>query len=109
MAELFQQLEAAILETDTQRKCALTEALCRGWVQGDFDVDAGSPILAIDDPGRPLQPLLVDPRKLKRRSVASETGRIIMLHAFAHIEFNAINIALDAAYRFRDLPRQYIG
>jgi len=109
MAELFQQLEAAILETDTQRKCVLTEALCRGWGQGDFDVDAGSPILAIDDPGRPLQPLLVDPRKLKRRSVASETGRIIMLHAFAHIEFNAINIALDAAYRFRDLPRQYIG
>jgi len=109
MAELFHQIEAAILETSTQQKCVLTEALYRSWCEGVIDVDVESPILAIDDPGRPLQPLLVDPRKLKRRSVASESGRIIMLHAFAHIEFNAINIALDAVYRFRDMPQQYIG
>lgn len=109
MAELFRQLEAAILEADSQTKCALTEALYRGRRQGDLDLDVRSPILDIDDPGRPAQPLLVEPGKLKRRSVASETGRIIMLHAFAHIEFNAINIALDAAYRFRDQPQEYIG
>ena len=109
MAELFQQLEAAILETSTQQKCAMTEVLYRNWCNGDIEVNARSPILPIDDPGRPVQPLLVDPRKLKRRSVASASGRIIMLHAFAHIEFNAINIALDAVYRFRDLPQQYIG
>jgi uncharacterized ferritin-like protein (DUF455 family) len=109
MVDLYQQLEAAILEPDTRQKCAMTEALYRNWRLGDVEVDARSPILAIDDPGRPARPLLVDPRNLKRRSVASVGGRIILLHAFAHIEFNAINIALDAAYRFRDLPRQYTG
>ena len=35
------------------------------WCEGVIDVDVESPILAIDDPGRPLQPLLVDPRKLE--------------------------------------------
>lgn len=109
MAELYQQLQATLLETSTLQKCAMTEALYRGWCEGDFDVEVRSPILAIEDPGRPAQPLLVDPRKLKRRSVASESGRVIMLHAFAHIEFNAINIALDAVYRFRDMPQQYIA
>jgi uncharacterized ferritin-like protein (DUF455 family) len=37
------------------------------------------------------------------------SGRICLLHAFAHIEFNAINIALDAAYRFREMPRQFVS
>lgn len=109
MAELFQLLEAAILETNALQKCALAESLYRGWSKGDVEVNDHPPILAIDDPGRPAQPVLVDPRKLQRRSVASVTGRIILLHAIAHIEFNAINIALDAVYRFRDLPEQYIG
>jgi len=109
MAELFRRLEAAILEPDTRQKCQMTQTLYRDWCQGDAEVDAGSAILAIDDPGCPARPLLVDPRKLQRRSIASASGRIILLHAFAHIEFNAINIALDAAYRFRDMPRQYIG
>ena len=109
MAELFQHLEAALLESSASRKCALTESLYRDWCKGKIAVDSESAILPIDDPGRPSQPSLVDPRKLRRRSVASECGRIIMLHAFAHIEFNAINIALDAVYRFRDMPLQYVG
>jgi len=109
MAELFQQLEAAILEPNPSAKCEVTAQLNAAWCRGELTPAAGSTILPIDDPGRPQQPLLVDPRKLQRRSVSSEEGRIRLLHAFAHIEFNAINIALDAAYRFRDMPRQFIG
>jgi uncharacterized ferritin-like protein (DUF455 family) len=109
MAELFQQVEAVILETDPSAKCNGAEALYRCWQIGELEYDPQSPILPIDDPGRPDAPLLVDPRKLERRSVATASGRIRLLHAFAHIEFNAINIALDAVYRFRDLPQQYIG
>jgi len=109
MAELFQQLEAAILETEPSAKCDSSKALYQDWQNGELNYDPQSPILPLDDPGRPDAPLLVDPRKLERRSVATDAGRIRLLHAFAHIEFNAINIALDAVYRFRDLPPQYVG
>lgn len=109
MAELYQQIEAAILTSDAGRKCALTTQLHHAWQQGLPSCKAQSVILPIDDPGRPQEPELVDPRKLERRSVATELGRVRLLHAFAHIEFNAINIALDAAYRFRGMPRQFVS
>ena len=38
---------------------------------------------------------------------ACRKGRAILIHALAHIEFNAINPALDAIWRFADLPREY--
>ena len=109
MAELFRQVEAAILEAEPQAKCKSIASLYLLWQGKGLAADPQEPVLAIDDPGRPDAPLLVDPRKLERRSVATEGGRIRLLHAFAHIEFNAMNIALDAVYRFRDLPAQYIS
>ncbi len=57
--------------------------------------------------GRPARPRLVAPADLRRRRLGSEEGRAALVHAIAHIEFNAINLALDAAYRFRDMPHQY--
>jgi uncharacterized ferritin-like protein (DUF455 family) len=51
-------------------------------------------------PGRPSRPLLVSPRELKHRSMASPQGRATLIHAIAHIEFNAINLALDIVWRF---------
>lgn len=58
-------------------------------------------------PGRPEKPELVAPASLKRRSTKSEEGRAILLHALAHIEFNAINLALDAVWRFPDMPGDF--
>ena len=55
-------------------------------------------------PGRPAKPTLVAPRDLVRRRLGSTKGRAALIHAIVHIEFNAINLALDAVYRFRDLP-----
>lgn len=107
--DLYQLTEQALLNPDPESKCSQVAALYRDWQSGQLDCEAHSPILPIDDPGRPAKPQLIDPRKLGRRSIASEQGRIHLLHAFAHIEFTAINIALDAVYRFRNLPRQYIG
>jgi uncharacterized ferritin-like protein (DUF455 family) len=108
MPELYQRIEVALLEIDPAAKCELATRLYLDWRKGDLTVHGRAPILAIDDAGRPDEPTLVDPRQLARRSVATESGRIKLLHAFAHIEFNAINIALDAAYRFRQMPSQYI-
>ncbi len=61
----------------------------------------------VPDPGRPTKPVLVPPRDLPRRITHTQPGRNAMAHAFAHIEFNAINIALDAVYRFDDMPTDF--
>ena len=109
MPDLYGRLERAILEADVQKKCDLTAALVEDWRSGSLKRDPDAVVLPIDDPGRPQRPELVDPRQLERRSVATPDGRLRLLHAFAHIEFNAINIALDAAYRFRTMPDAYIS
>ena len=108
MPELYQRLEAAILETHALTKCELAGSLLADWRSGSLERGSNAEILPIDDPGRAAQPRLVDPRELERRSVATSDGRLRLLHAFAHIEFNAINIALDAAYRFRSMPDSFV-
>jgi uncharacterized ferritin-like protein (DUF455 family) len=58
-------------------------------------------------PGRPERPVLVRPGAVAQRSVATEQGRAALLHALAHIEFNAINLALDIVWRFPGLPEAF--
>jgi uncharacterized ferritin-like protein (DUF455 family) len=60
-----------------------------------------------DAPGRPARLKVVAPRDVPHRSLATHEGRAALVHAVAHIEFNAINLALDAALRFPDLPALY--
>jgi uncharacterized ferritin-like protein (DUF455 family) len=58
-------------------------------------------------PGRPDVPRLVPHAQLQRRSPHTAPGRAALLHAVAHIEFNAINLALDACWRFAGMPETY--
>ncbi len=58
-------------------------------------------------PGRPPLPRLVPPQQVPARSPFTPAGRAALLHAIAHIEFNAINLALDAAWRFAGMPREF--
>ena len=58
-------------------------------------------------PGIPLKPQLVPPLALPKRSMRTVEGRAALIHALAHIEFNAINLALDAIWRFADMPENY--
>jgi len=61
-----------------------------------------------DGPGRPDRPELLPPHAMpKRRVLTTERGRIALLHALAHIEFNAINLAWDIAARFPGMPRHF--
>jgi len=64
---------------------------------------AGAPAL----PGHPERPTLCSHNEVARRSPATPEGRAVLLHAIAHIEFNAINLALDALWRFDGMPRPY--
>jgi uncharacterized ferritin-like protein (DUF455 family) len=58
-------------------------------------------------PGRPARPRLVPVLDVPRRSPFTTEGRAALLHAVAHIEFNAINLALDAVWRFAGMPAAY--
>ncbi len=106
---LYEQAAEALRTCEPHEKCRLAGQLEKDWLAGRLDTEDCGDIAAFEDAGRPQQPELVDPRQLPRRSTATEAGRILFLHAFAHIEFNAINIALDAVYRFRQMPRQYVS
>ena len=61
----------------------------------------------IDWPGRPDRPVLVPADQVPRRSPFTLAGRAALLHAICHIEFNAINLALDAIWRFAGMPDAY--
>ena len=73
----------------------------------EFSTASNLSIEKIAQPGRPVLPLHVHPTEVKRRRLGSVEGRVALVHAIAHIEFNAINLALDAVYRFRDMPQAY--
>ena len=91
---------------DPRQKVAAVQALAGESVDLPVDVDATWPDPG-GLPGRPPQMVLVPPMQLARRSPFTLAGRQALLHALAHIEFNAINLALDAVWRFAGLPEGY--
>lgn len=105
---LFALAEQALLTADPQQKIAHTRAI-ESFLNAPSGVplQTAAPVRVIAVPGRPDKPVLVAPRELKARKLGSVQGRAVLVHAVAHIEFNAINLALDAIYRFRDLPEAY--
>ena len=58
-------------------------------------------------PGRPARPVLVPHTEIKQRSIKSPDGLAALMHALAHIEFNAINLAADLTWRFAGMPEQF--
>ncbi|MFC0677312.1 ferritin-like domain-containing protein [Lysobacter korlensis] len=86
-------------------KLARTFEAFERFERGELTADpAAPPPEPIRMPGRPERPRLVHPRELPRRGFGSTEGRAAFVHAIAHIEFNAIDLAWDAVYRFRGLP-----
>ncbi len=99
-----------LLCTETQEKVSLASAMhaeqLRGALSSRPDCQA-CPVVDIPVPGRPARPQLVPPRAVASRGLGTPAGRVALVHAVAHIEFNAINLACDAVYRFRGLPAEY--
>ena len=89
---------------DPALKCELTDLAVAALRSGQLSLSSTAEPEPIRVPGRPPRPRLVPPRDLPRRRLGSTLGRATLLHALAHIEFNAINLAWDAVYRFRALP-----
>jgi len=104
----FDEVRDALLCRLPEEKIALLRRIAEHWpaTAGAQPTSTVAPE-SISVPGRPERPLLVAPRLLKSRGLGSGRGRAALIHAVAHIEFNAINLALDAVYRFRGMPADY--
>ncbi len=108
MTELREIALCALCQTTWQEKSTLLAE-----VSANSPVDAARTFeVQAQIPGRPLVEL-VPPAGLRLRSVHSLEGRAALIHSLAHIEFNAINLALDVVWRFGNMPttfyRQWIG
>ena len=103
--ELRQRALQALCAPDPQEKAALATALFQQARQ--CTLSPAAPPVPDHLPGRPALPHLVHPARVPRRSPATAEGLAALLHAIAHIEFNAINLALDAAWRFEGMPLEF--
>lgn len=104
---IFQAAHACLMEQDIEQKLALTREVEAGWLAGQLHCQSPIAPHTIEIPGRPARPELVAPRDLPGRSMHTERGRAALIHSLCHIEFNAINLAWDAVYRFQDMPRDF--
>ncbi len=104
-----QALQALQIQ-DPHAKCAEVLAICLSTLPIDANRKFDEPPQL---PGRADKPELVHPTKVKQRSVQSVAGRAALIHSLAHIELNAVNLALDIVWRFPGLPdsfyRQWMG
>lgn len=102
-------IRAALLAADPRAKVMAARSVARAWRSGRLApvFDAAMP----DRPGRPEHPRLLPPGRMpKRGRGGSERARIALWHALAHIEFVAIDLALDMAGRFgREMGEGFVS
>jgi uncharacterized ferritin-like protein (DUF455 family) len=103
--ELRQQALQVLCTADPLQKAAQARKLQAA--AAGLPIAQAAPTPALPLPGRPGRPELIHPSKVPRRSPAKPEGLAALLHAIAHIEFNAINLALDAVWRFDGMPPQF--
>lgn len=104
---LYRAAYQALMTNDPDQKVHLSHALRAAWLAGKLGCEEGDAPYPVPVPGRPERPQLVQPRDLPKRKPVTVEGRAVLFHALTHIEFNAINLGLDAVYRFRAMPGEY--
>ncbi|ORU93728.1 MAG: hypothetical protein A6F72_07575 [Cycloclasticus sp. symbiont of Poecilosclerida sp. N] len=108
MSEFFDCIEKALFSSSIEKTIELTRVAFQISENGASLVEkqdrAIAPISAVKFP---VKPLCVPPRELPKRRLGTDAGKRSFIHAIAHIEFNAIKLALDIAYRFKGLPEEF--
>ena len=107
MTDIHESALVCLQSRDADEKCRLTHALMLESRNHFVIDDRKNTVKPLAIPGYPDSLELVSPRHLKRRRLGTVEGRAALIHALAHIEFNAINLALDAVYRFRNMPTEF--
>ncbi len=106
--DLFAAAARCLAATTVEAKIQLSHETAAAFADGQLTLGARDGVIdPIGMPGRPSRPLLVEPRHLPKRGLGTDEGRAAFIHSIAHIEFNAIDLAWDAVYRFREMPAEY--
>lgn len=105
--KIFEITHQLLHETDALQKQVGVKSLHQSALAGSVYYDADYPVSHEVIGALPLKVKLVSPREVERRRLFSPEGKAAMIHALCHIEYNAINIALEAIYRFREMPNPY--
>jgi uncharacterized ferritin-like protein (DUF455 family) len=98
---------AALAEAGVEEKLTATERLYADWRAGALKPTSLVDADPLTEAGRPERPRLALPKDMPRRDLNGPEGHAALIHALTHIEFTAVNLALDALYRFQDLPHDY--
>ncbi|MGF9691459.1 ferritin-like domain-containing protein [Rhizobium sp. 0TCS1.26] len=94
----------AIASADLDRKTAIAQHAATRWFARRLSLRSPLDPPLPDRPGRPDRPQLVPPRAVEKRSLHTLKGRIALLHSIAHIELNAVDLALDIVARYATEP-----
>lgn len=105
MDNIFKLAYDCLSEQQTETKLEKTVAAANSILEGDVTTKVID--LPTIVPGRPSRPELVAPQQLPRRKLTTLEGRAAMIHSFAHIEFNAINLAWDIICRFQSMSYDF--
>ena len=109
MFELRESALAILANTDPQLKVSQLHHLFDAYQQQQIALKLSGTLeyQSLQLPGRPAKPDLVPPLQAPKRRMDTVEGRATLWHSLAHIEFNAMNLALDAIWRFPDMPQEY--
>ncbi len=107
--QLYKTLENIITATTISDKISLFNSFYERYRSGDIDFSYSDEPLIFSEPSYSSFCTIADPKAVPKRSrFNTPHGQKLLVHAIAHIEYSAIDLALDAVYRFRDVPRQFI-
>ncbi len=109
--DFFARVRQCFVAKDADKKLKLTHALAADVREDETYISSSlqhfAQALSSQSNGYPEKPELVSATDVPKRGFGTAKGRAMMIHAIAHIEFNAINLALDAVQRFHDMPAAY--
>ena len=104
MQNLYAHTKQAFLTADPDLKIELTQQTVSRWNAGELEWLEGDEPELLNQPGQPDKPEIVAPSEVNKRKFGKEEGRAALIHALAHIELTAVNLALDSVYRYRGMP-----
>ena len=104
----YKELELILQSQTPQEKTEKFEAFYSAFQKEEIVFEKEYTSLTFDKPSYEKICTIISPQDVpKRRNLTTKEGQINLLHAVAHIEYSAIDLALDGAYRFQGLPREY--
>lgn len=107
MDNIFSLAHQCLEESDLIKKILLSNQAVKKITNDEVNFESYSVDVELIMPGRPEKPILITPKDVPKRNIQTLEGKAAMIHSFAHIEFNAINLVWDLICRFQNMPKEF--